>query len=61
MIDEQTVNSIRFNFNLALSLAVKSMKYHRMVVFATIMGVATGMCVVSTILIVDQNTARTTI
>ncbi len=61
MIAKQTVNSIRFNFNLAFNLALKSMKYHRMVVFATIMGVATGMCVVSTILIVDQNTARTTI
>lgn len=61
MIAEQMAKSIRFNFNLAFSLAVKSMKYHRMVVFATIMGIATGMCVVSTILIVDQNTARTTI
>jgi len=57
----QTVNRIRFNFNLALSLALKSMIYHRMVALATIIGIATGMCVVSTILIVDQNTARTTI
>ena len=61
MIAEPVTNSIRFNFNLALTLAIKSMKYHRMVVFATIMGVATGMCVVSAILIVDQNTARSAI
>ncbi len=61
MRDKQVTNKIRFNFYLAFSLAMKSMQYHRMVVFATIIGVATGMCVVSAILIVDQNTARTAV
>ncbi len=48
-----------FNFYLAFTLAWKSMRHHRLISFATILGVATGMCVVSTILIVDHNTART--
>ena len=42
-----------------MRLAWKSLRHHRLVSLATILGVATGMCVVSTILIVDHNTART--
>jgi putative ABC transport system permease protein len=49
---------IFLNFSLAFSLAWKSMRHHRLVSFATILGVAIGMCVVSTILIVDHNTVR---
>ncbi len=47
------------NFRLALLLALKSLRHHRLVSGATVLGVAIGMCVVSTILIVDHNTART--
>ena len=52
---------IPFNFALAASLAWKSLRHHRLISGATILGVATGMCVVCAILIVDQNTARTDI
>ncbi len=51
-------HKISFNFHLVFRLAWKSMRHHRLVSFATILGVAIGMCVVSTILIVDHNTAR---
>ncbi len=51
-------HKISFNCYLAFRLAWKSMRHHRLVSFATILGVAIGMCVVSTILIVDHNTAR---
>ena len=37
----------------------KALRHHRLIIVATILGVATGMCVVCAILIVDQNTART--
>ena len=47
-----------FNFHLAIGQAWKSLRHHRLVSFATILGVATGMCVVTAILIVDHNTAR---
>ena len=40
-------------------MAWKSLRHHRLISGATILGVATGMCVVCAILIVDQNTART--
>jgi putative ABC transport system permease protein len=46
------------NFRLAFALVRNSIRYHRLVSLATILGVATGMCVVSSILIVDHNTAR---
>ena len=52
------LHRIPFNFYLAFSLAWKSIRHHRLISLATILGIATGMCVVSTILIVDHNTAR---
>ena len=45
-----------YNFHLALLLVWKSLSYHRLVSLSTILGVASGMCVVTTILIVDHNT-----
>ena len=59
MNSENIYKTIPFNFYLAFNLAWKSLRHHRLVSFATILGVAVGMCVVSTILIVDYNTART--
>ena len=41
------------NFGLAARLAYRSLKRHRVVALATIIGVALGMLVVATILIVD--------
>lgn len=52
---------IRSNPQLALILALKSLKHHRIIALATIFGIAIGMCIVSTILIVDHNTAHTDI
>ena len=49
---------IPLNFRLAFLLVRNSIRHHRLVSLATILGVATGMCVVSSILIVDHNTAR---
>ncbi len=46
------------NFHLALILGYRSLKRHRVVALATILGVALGMLVVATILIVDFNTAH---
>ena len=59
MNPENTDKKISLNFSLAFSLAWKSLRHHRLVSIATILGVAVGMGVVSTILIVDHNTART--
>ena len=47
------------NLSLALRLALQSLRYHRIVAAATILGVAIGMTVVGAILIVDSNTAQT--
>ncbi len=47
------------NLSLALRLALQSLRYHRIVAAATILGVAIGMTVVGAILIVDNNTAQT--
>ena len=51
-------NLTAINFHLALILGYRSLKRHRVVAFATILGVALGMLVVATILIVDFNTAH---
>ena len=47
------------NLSLASRLAIQNLRNHRMVSAATILGVAIGMTVVSAVLIVDHNTART--
>lgn len=48
------------NLRIAVMLGWRSLNRHRMVAFATLSGIALGMFVVATILIVDFNTARTT-
>ncbi len=47
------------NLWLALRLALRSLSHRKMVALATMLGVAIGVCVVNTVLIVDANTART--
>jgi len=42
--------------SLPVLLAIRSMRHHRIVVVATVLGVAIGMTVVCAILIVDNNT-----
>jgi putative ABC transport system permease protein len=49
------------SFSLALFLAWRSLRHHRMVTLATILGVAIGMTVVGAILIVDRNSVETPI
>lgn len=44
--------------NLAISFSLKSIWYHKLVSFATILGIAMGVCAVSSIMIVDKNTER---
>jgi putative ABC transport system permease protein len=46
---------------LALRLALRSLSHRKMVALATMLGVAIGVCVVKTVLIVDANTARTSV
>ncbi len=46
------------NLRLAFLMAWRSLWHHRMVALATVAGVAIGMAVVSSILVVDHNTAR---
>ena len=47
------------NMGLAAHLAWRSLHQHRIVALATVLGVAIGMSVVGSILIVDHNSART--
>ncbi|MGH8549590.1 MAG: hypothetical protein ACRERU_13520, partial [Methylococcales bacterium] len=47
------------NLRIAGLLGFRSLNRHRMVALATVSGIALGMFVVATILIVDFNTART--
>jgi putative ABC transport system permease protein len=49
------------NFSLALFLARRRLRHHRMVTLATVLGVAIGMTVVGAILIVDRNSVETPI
>jgi putative ABC transport system permease protein len=49
------------NFSLALFLAWRSLRHHRSVTLATVLGVAIGMTVVGAILIVDRNSVETPI
>jgi putative ABC transport system permease protein len=49
------------NFSLALFLAWRSLRHHRTVTLATVLGVAIGMTVVGAILIVDRNSVETPI
>ena len=49
------------NFSLALFLARRSLRHHRTVTLATVLGVAIGMTVVGAILIVDRNSVETPI
>jgi putative ABC transport system permease protein len=49
------------NGRLALFLAWRSLRHHRMVTLATVLGVAIGMTVVGAILIVDHNSVDTPI
>jgi putative ABC transport system permease protein len=49
------------NFRLALFLAWRSLRHHRAVTLATVLGVAIGMTVVGAILIVDRNSVETPI
>jgi putative ABC transport system permease protein len=49
------------NFSLALFLAWRSLRHHRTVTLATVLGVAIGMTVVGAILIVDRNSVDTPI
>jgi putative ABC transport system permease protein len=46
------------NWALALRLALRSLRRHRVVALATMLGVAIGVTVVGAVLIVDDNTAR---
>lgn len=50
---------MKVNFYLAIIIAVKSIRHHKLVSFATILGLALGMCAVSSILILDNNTEKT--
>jgi putative ABC transport system permease protein len=59
MTDHST--GMNYNFRLALVMVWKSLCYHRLVSLSTILGVASGMCVVATILIVDHNTVRSAV
>jgi len=47
------------NFSLALRMALRSMYHRRVLSLATILGVAMGMMVVGSVLIVDQNSVKT--
>jgi len=50
------VSAVWTTFGLAGLLAFRSLRHHRMVAVATILGVAIGILVVSAVLIVDNNT-----
>ena len=58
MIQMRKKNEPSVNLSLAFTLGLRSLARHRMVALATILGVALGMLVVATILIVDFNTAH---
>ena len=47
------------NFRLALRLAANNLRHHMVVTLVTVFGVAIGMAVIASILIVDANTAHT--
>ena len=50
------MSAFRTTLRLAGLLAFRSLRHHRMVAVATILGVAIGILVVSAVLIVDNNT-----
>lgn len=58
MSNDTADKSTGLNFPLAFRMARNSLRHHLLVTIATILGVTIGMGVVSSILIVDFNTAR---
>ncbi|MGB0631232.1 MAG: ABC transporter permease [Alphaproteobacteria bacterium] len=52
------VAALPLNLGLAFRLAARSLRHRRMIALATVLGIAIGIGVVNTVLIVDANTAR---
>ena len=46
------------NWRLAVFLTQRSIRYHRVIALITVAGVALGTCVMASVMVVDDNTAR---